>query len=120
MARKSKRTAPAAPSIPSLIDAADTAMGAMQGTLLNPDVPNRLRVELDGAVTVLWRAIQGHRAWSHMMLAIPKGMTASIEPIPATCADCGGRALIVPTPPPDTTGLALCQRCSFADPYAPD
>jgi len=119
MATRKKPTKNTAPVTMSLLDAADTAMGAMQSVMLSQEMPDPIRWEMDAAVAVLWEAIKNDRAWSMMMLAIPKGMTIAVTPMRATCVQCKGRVLIVPTPPPDTTGLAICQHCSFTDPYAP-
>jgi hypothetical protein len=108
-----KRNTAKAETLPSLSEAAVSAVGVMGLVVLDAEVANEHRVDLDAAAKTLWSAVRSSQGFARMTLAVPKGMTISLEPIEATCATCGDRALIIPTPPPDTTGLAICRTCSF-------
>lgn len=101
----------------TLVGAAADAVGAMAGVMLDTEVPDARRWELDAASKALHAAVMAHRGWERIVLAVASDLKLSVDlgPIAATCAACGDQALIIPTASPKSTGLAICRRCSFED-----
>lgn len=85
----------------------------MASVILDADVPDARRWELDAASKALHAAVTSHRGWERLVLAKPVKLTVSVDlgPIGATCADCGDQVLILPES--KGPGMAICRTCSF-------